>query len=424
MGSTAPPPPSAYSDGYVTADVRLRKQSKSPHVGPNNNYMMSGSRHPNLDQSLQSVQPQHQTNHVSAVLISPYPDFGVPYQNHTGEHGQGFESSLDGRVDSPQDGKSAFDRRLQGSFSGVSGGRGSSASGKGRPSSLGSAGYSGYHRRNGSMDDTEVTSPTSSRGYGARHSDETVPLVRNLGMEDGIGEDPMNKDEKERPPSWSELKTKAGKERKRLPLACIACRRKKIRCSGEKPACQHCLRSRIPCVYKVTTRKAAPRTDYMAMLDKRLKRMEERVIKIIPKEETSGMAAIGRANVNPSPQSQPVKNGSAKKRQADEAFGPEFDDWAQSGMNNAGAIMTRPPKGLETDEKRLLTEGGESLPSKEIQEHLSETFFDYVYGQTYHVLHKPSFMRRLRSVLDQVIVDNRHNSNSSVVRAACHLYCS
>ena len=398
MGSTTPQPPPAYSDGYVTADVMLHNQAKSPNVGINDNYIMSGSRRPHLDHPLQSAQPQHQTNHVSAVPLSPYPDFGVPYQSHTREHIQGFESSIDGRMDSPQDVKSAFDRRVQDSFSGMSGGRGSSASGKGRPSSLGSAGYSGYHRRNGSIDDTEATSPTSSRGYGARQSDETVPLVRNMGLDDGIGEDPMSKDDKEKPPPWSELKTKAGKERKRLPLACIACRRKKIRCSGEKPACQHCLRSRIPCVYKVTTRKAAPRTDYMAMLDKRLKRMEERVIKIIPKEEISGMAAIGRASVKSSPPSQPVKIHSAKKRQAEEAFGPEFDDWAQSGVNNAGTITTRSPKGLETDENRLLSEGAESLPSKEIQEHLSETFFDYVYGQAYHVLHKPSFMRRLRSV--------------------------
>ncbi|KAL8671359.1 MAG: hypothetical protein Q9168_004141 [Polycauliona sp. 1 TL-2023] len=52
---------------------------------------------------------------------------------------------------------------------------------------------------------------------------------------------------------------RSGKDRKRLPLACIACRRKKIRCSGDKPACKHCLRSRIPCVYKNTMRKAAPK---------------------------------------------------------------------------------------------------------------------------------------------------------------------
>ncbi|SLM37332.1 c6 transcription factor protein [Lasallia pustulata] len=398
MGSTAPRPPSAaYSDAYVTADVMLHDQPKPPNVGINDKYMTSGSRRPHLDHSLQSAQLHYQTTHGAAVPLSPYPDLGVPYQNHTREHGHGFESSIDGRVESPQDVKSAFDRRVQASFSGMPGGRGSSASAKGRPSSLGSAAYGAYHRRNGSMDDTETTSPASSRGYGARQSDETIPLAHNTGMEEGMGEDLMNRDDKEKPPPWSELKTKAGKERKRLPLACIACRRKKIRCSGEKPACQHCLRSRIPCVYKVTTRKAAPRTDYMAMLDKRLKRMEERVIKIIPKEEISSMAAIGRANVKPSPPSQHVKVNSAKKRQAEEAFGPEIDDWAQSGVNTAGAIISQPPKGLETDENRLLSEGAESLPSKEIQEHLSETFFDYVYGQTYHVLHKPSFMRRLRA---------------------------
>ena len=108
-----------------------------------------------------------------------------------------------------------------------------------------------------------------------------------------------NQDNPDHTPAWTDMKTKAGKDRKRLPLACIACRRKKIRCSGENPGCKHCLKSRIPCVYKVTTRKAAPRTDYMAMLDKRLKRMEERVIKIIPKNEVERIPAVTRAIVKP-----------------------------------------------------------------------------------------------------------------------------
>lgn len=122
-------------------------------------------------------------------------------------------------------------------------------------------------------------------------------------------------------PAWSELKTKAGKERKRLPLACIACRRKKIRCSGEKPACKHCLRSRIPCVYKVTTRKAAPRTDYMAMLDKRLKRMEDRIIKLVPKSEQDASAAnVVRGVVKPAiPGTLPTGKQTTKKRGAEEA---------------------------------------------------------------------------------------------------------
>lgn len=195
------------------------------------------------------------------------------------------------------------------------------------------------------------------------------------------------KDESDKKPSWSELKTKAGKERKRLPLACIACRRKKIRCSGEKPSCKHCMRARIPCVYKVTQRKAAPRTDYMAMLDKRLKRMEERVIKTIPKDEMGESSAIPRAIIKPSLSTQA---NTGKKRAAEEAFGPQLDEWAGSKATSA------PLKGHEGSESKVNTEGKEFLPSAELQDHLSEVFFDNLYGQSYHVLHKPSYMRKLR----------------------------
>ena len=223
-------------------------------------------------------------------------------------------------------------------------------------------------------------------------------------------------------PAWSELKTKAGKERKRLPLACIACRRKKIRCSGEKPACKHCLRSRTPCVYKVTARKAAPRTDYMAMLDKRLKRMEDRIIKIIPKAEQDApvMASVVRAVVKPAIPGSSTTPGSAngtgaagpagsaagtrgpsnKKRVADEAFGPELDHWARIGSKGRSG-SARPHNILlqqESEENKLFQEGAEALPSRDLQEHLAEVFFEHIYGQAYHLLHRPSYMRKLRYV--------------------------
>ena len=251
-------------------------------------------------------------------------------------------------------------------------------------------------------DGSEDASPSSNRnggilqgGYGDDFGPSTAPV-------DGSDLGARSKEEKNDPtPPWSELKTKAGKERKRLPLACIACRRKKIRCSGEKPACKHCLRSRIPCVYKVTTRKAAPRTDYMAMLDKRLKRMEERIIKIVPKQEQDSVIPVVRAVVKPGiPGTMPVRNPTSKKRGAEEAFGSDLENWAKpapaSNIDNGSKPV--PLVAQETQETELLTEGADKLPSKDIQEHLSEVFFENVYGQTYHLLHKPSFMRKLKSV--------------------------
>ncbi|KAM3550259.1 hypothetical protein MY1884_008335 [Beauveria asiatica] len=211
-----------------------------------------------------------------------------------------------------------------------------------------------------------------------------------------------SKIDKAETPAWSELKTKAGKDRKRLPLACIACRRKKIRCSGEKPACKHCLRSRIPCVYKVTSRKAAPRTDYMAMLDKRLKRMEERIIKYVPKSDQDSLAPVTRAVVKPAmPGTTAANKVAAKKRRADEAFSPELVSWvngaSKSKFGNGDAPPLMAADSQEKEQNKLFREGIDALPSKEIQQHLAEVFFDSVYGQAYHLLHKPSFMRRLKS---------------------------
>ncbi|KAG7407950.1 putative transcriptional regulatory protein [Fusarium oxysporum f. sp. raphani] len=199
-------------------------------------------------------------------------------------------------------------------------------------------------------------------------------------------------------PAWSGLQTKAGKERKRLPLACIACRRKKIRCSGEKPTCKDCLRSYIPCVYKVTTRKAAPRTDNMAMLHKRPKLMEERVIKAIPKSDQEVASSVTRPVVKPVIPGTVPSSKPTKKRGAEEAFGPDLEAWAKApsepkveGDDGPSSLQVQ-----EGEENKLQHEGTEALPSKEIQEHLAEVFFDNISGQSYHLLHKPSYMRKLK----------------------------
>lgn len=260
---------------------------------------------------------------------------------------------------------------------------------------------------NGPLDGSDTASQKGQGSYsGEGFGDGTIANSNNeLFNESALGgEDEAGKpDDSQAIPAWSELKTKAGKERKRLPLACIACRRKKIRCSGEKPACKHCLRSRIPCVYKVTTRKAAPRTDYMAMLDKRLKRMEDRVIRIIPKEDQGVVANTGRSNVKPAiPPAPPKAGAGTKKRGAEQAFDEELDDWANTKaadptkkQASAREAEDEPMKTIDADEHSLLREGADQLPPKELQQHLSEVFFDYVYGQSYHLLHKPSFMRKL-----------------------------
>ena len=227
-------------------------------------------------------------------------------------------------------------------------------------------------------DSGSIVDGNSAKDWSPSTSKETL-------SQSHVKEDPENR------PAWADQKTKAGKERKRLPLACIACRRKKIRCSGEKPACKHCTRSRMPCVYKTSTRKAAPRTDYMAMLDRRLKRMEERVIKIIPKDEASRSHHVTRAVVKPS---HPPHKQSGRKRPAAEMTGLRTDRMLdpRPSAEASSVVFHKGPN------PKPIQEGAEHLPSKELQQYLSEIFFDYLHGQSYYLIHKPSYMRKLRWV--------------------------
>ena len=319
---------------------------------------------------------------------SHFGDFGFPYQNSLG--------------DSPMVGlHAAFDEHGQD----VYGNSESSMQEHQNPGPSITVHTSGYGdhggQRQSSMDESD-DGTADSNDNGGNSLEEPMSDEFGLARGPADGTDMRGKkgDKADQTPAWSELKTKAGKERKRLPLACIACRRKKIRCSGEKPACKHCLRSRIPCVYKVTARKAAPRTDYMAMLDKRLKRMEERIIKIVPKAEQDALASsVTRAVVKPAiPGSLGAAKSAVKKRGADEAFGPDLDHWARAPAKSKLDSASKPSTILvqEAEESKLLLEGGDALPSKELQEHLAEVFFENIYGQAYHILHKPSFMRKLK----------------------------
>ncbi|KAF0388842.1 fungal-specific transcription factor domain-containing protein [Gigaspora margarita] len=64
-------------------------------------------------------------------------------------------------------------------------------------------------------------------------------------------------------------------KRKRLTQACDACRKKKVKCSGEKPSCNNCARLNVPCTYLPSTRKRGPRVGLVESLEKRLQQMEK-----------------------------------------------------------------------------------------------------------------------------------------------------
>ena len=53
-------------------------------------------------------------------------------------------------------------------------------------------------------------------------------------------------------------------------IACIVCRRRKLRCDGKKPTCGTCSRLNHECFYDEVRKKSGPKRGYVKQLEARL----------------------------------------------------------------------------------------------------------------------------------------------------------
>lgn len=53
-------------------------------------------------------------------------------------------------------------------------------------------------------------------------------------------------------------------------LACMICRKRKLKCDGIKPSCSTCTRLGHSCAYDAVRRKSGPKRGYVKALEERL----------------------------------------------------------------------------------------------------------------------------------------------------------
>ncbi|OBT40215.1 hypothetical protein VE00_08757 [Pseudogymnoascus sp. WSF 3629] len=58
-------------------------------------------------------------------------------------------------------------------------------------------------------------------------------------------------------------------------IACVICRKRKLKCDGSKPSCSTCKRLHHDCAYDEVRRKSGPKRGYVKALEERLKQVEE-----------------------------------------------------------------------------------------------------------------------------------------------------
>ncbi|KAI1115407.1 fungal-specific transcription factor [Nemania sp. NC0429] len=70
-------------------------------------------------------------------------------------------------------------------------------------------------------------------------------------------------------------------------LACMICRKRKLRCDGLKPSCSTCTRLGHSCAYDEVRKKSGPKRGYVKALEERLKQVEELLKTQEPSSSTS-----------------------------------------------------------------------------------------------------------------------------------------
>lgn len=221
----------------------------------------------------------------------------------------------------------------------------------------------------------------------------------------------------------SSNRSAAATPKKKLVVACIGCRKKKIKCSSDRPACTNCLRLNIPCEYPVI-RNRGSRFGYMEMLNRRMQHLEKYIncstnpnykpqfVAIHQKPErpaqllytscgsTRGTVNSGYTNIksNANLLTDLMKPTSTETDSLITQLGPTIHkeltpppsaNFLDSDFNSSGVAS-----GATASASQFARTG--QLPPLEIIIHLAELYFRSIHGQTYNFLHKPTFIPRIK----------------------------
>ncbi|KAG9186521.1 hypothetical protein G6011_09629 [Alternaria panax] len=172
-------------------------------------------------------------------------------------------------------------------------------------------------------------------------------------------------------------------------IACVLCRKRKLRCDGARPTCSTCKRLSHDCAYDEVRKKSGPKRGYVKLLEQRLQQVETLLktqdtadsSKEAPRE-SSASAYVANTINQPLPNSREVPNGATNASRI--AGASPFQNAGSTG-NDAETEASWEMIGLGLEEP---------LPPQEIQDDLYQIYFSRVH-LTQPIVHRPRFLAAL-----------------------------
>ncbi|KIW52422.1 hypothetical protein PV05_08058 [Exophiala xenobiotica] len=175
-------------------------------------------------------------------------------------------------------------------------------------------------------------------------------------------------------------------------IACILCRKRKLRCDGNKPSCGTCSRLNHHCEYSEERKKSGPKRGYVKLLEQRLKQVENLLeSRDTPAESTS---QASRPSTIPAPESYPsmasldIPNlGTSGDTSMSGMIDPTFTDPALNGIQDFAGMNVSDDFSWEMIGLGL----EEALPSRDVIDELNEIYFEKVHPSM-PMIHKARFL--------------------------------
>ncbi|KAF2869815.1 fungal-specific transcription factor domain-containing protein [Massariosphaeria phaeospora] len=174
-------------------------------------------------------------------------------------------------------------------------------------------------------------------------------------------------------------------------IACVLCRKRKLRCDGTRPTCGTCKRLAHDCTYDEVRKKSGPKRGYVKLLEARLQQVETLLKSQDPSDQSNTASRQDTASAYVASLQQALPNANEYLPVGDKAPGsfPESispaPDTNQNGSNNGASAEGEYPWemiGLGLDEP---------LPPQDVMNDLYQIYFTKVHPSL-PIIHRPRFL--------------------------------
>ncbi|PGH27404.1 hypothetical protein AJ80_00882 [Polytolypa hystricis UAMH7299] len=174
-------------------------------------------------------------------------------------------------------------------------------------------------------------------------------------------------------------------------IACVVCRKRKLRCDGKKPSCGTCARLSHDCAYDEMRKKSGPKRGYVKQLEARLAQVETLLKSQDPSDATAKPAAPAEMPFRPPVQSisaGTLPNGPAMPKDTmDTGMSLPHQDFVDL-VGQMPDLIENPSPSFSWEMIGLGLE--EPLPSQDVIDELNEIYFQKVHPSL-PMIHRPRY---------------------------------